>query len=249
MKTILFTDIDDCLIATEKKHPPGTTLAVAALDIDGNPRSFISPKQKALLDIFSRSNSNIIPVTGRSLETLNRVNLAELFNSWKIVSHGALIVDADGNIDKEWMKYQCDEFSLSCWSTSLHDLSRCINELIESAEFSAASYVVSEGELDCYICIKCQEGTDYDLVFDQVSSLLESIELQLKIHVNGRNMALLPPYTRKTRAVEYLIKSHSLDNNTLLVSLGDSLSDLPFMKKADFALMPTNSQISNSVSW
>ena len=44
MKTILFTDIDDCLIATEKKHPPGTTLAVAALDIDGNPRSFISPK-------------------------------------------------------------------------------------------------------------------------------------------------------------------------------------------------------------
>ncbi|MFW7523725.1 HAD family hydrolase [Vibrio ostreicida] len=249
MKTTLFTDIDDCLIATEKKHPQGTALDVAALDIDGNPRSFVSPKQKALLNIFSKSNSNIIPVTGRSLDTLNRVNITALFNSWKVVSHGALIIDVDGNIDSGWMKHQRDEFSLPCWSELLNDLNHRINQLIESAGLAAASYVVSEGDVDCYICIKCQENTDYNSVFDQACDLLTSVDMQLKIHINGRNMALLPPYTSKARAVEYLIKSHSLDKNTLMVSLGDSLSDLPFMKKADFALMPTNSQISNNVSW
>ena len=69
VEVLLFTDIDDCFMATRRKFADSTPLKVASLDIHGEPRSYISDKQQALLDIFSKSGARIIPVTGRSHRT------------------------------------------------------------------------------------------------------------------------------------------------------------------------------------
>ncbi|WP_045462414.1 HAD family hydrolase [Vibrio hyugaensis] len=249
MKTILFTDIDDCFIATKKKFLRNERLSIASLDILGNARSYMSDKQKALLELFIRGGTTIIPVTGRSYCTLQRIQVGSLLNSWKIVSHGALIVEPSGDKCQAWLDYLDEEFPLTMWFDKMKKINESVNELIKSQGVEAKSYIVSEGDFACYICVKCTEGVDYQSIFDSI--LLEAhIDVgSMKIHINGRNMALLPPYAQKRLAVEFLANRLDKYDDHLTFTMGDSLSDIPFMKLADFALIPIKSQIADSLSW
>ena len=248
-EVLLFTDIDDCFMATRRKFADDTPLTVASLDVHGEPRSYISDKQQTLLDIFSNSGARIIPVTGRSYRTLQRIQVDALLNSWKVVSHGALIIEPDGEKSKEWLDYLNHQFPLSSWSKKLATMNHQISDILNSQQHQAKCHIVSEDDLDCYVCIKCSEEIDYQRVFDSVLSA-SCLDLdEIKIHINGRNMALLPPYTQKQLAVKFLNNKLNKDNQALTLSMGDSLSDIPFMKQTDFLFIPTKSQISETLSW
>lgn len=70
----------------------------------------------------------------------------------------------------------------------------------------------------------------------------------LTIHANTRNAALRPPYTCKAAACRFLLEEViELQPEDTLIALGDSLTDLPFMAMSDVAVMPTRSQLWNSV--
>lgn len=249
VEVLLFTDIDDCFMATRRKFANNTPLTVASLDIHGEPRSYISDKQQALLDIFSKSSATIIPVTGRSHRTLQRIQVDALLNSWKVVSHGALIIEPNGEKSQEWLDYLNHEFPLSSWSKKLAILNHQISDVLHAQQHQAKCHIVSEDDLDCYVCIKCSEDIDYQQVFDSVLSASCLVLDEIKIHINGRNMALLPPYTQKQLAVEFLNNKLNKDNQALTLSMGDSLSDIPFMKHTDFLFIPAKSQISETLSW
>ncbi|OSP14089.1 hypothetical protein B7489_05375 [Vibrio alginolyticus] len=247
MRTVLFTDIDDCFMATKRKFSESDSLSIASLDIDGQARSFMSEKQRTLLELFIDTRSTIIPVTGRSYNTLKRVQVSSLFKSWMVVSHGALIIEPNGKKCNAWVEHIKNKFPLGLWSDKLNLINEELKEFILSKGVNAQSYIVSEDDIDCYVCVKCTEGIDYDFIFDSILSQI-SIDLNdIKIHINGRNMALFPPYTQKKLAVDYIIRQ--LDEKSLILTMGDSLSDIPFMKLSDFALMPTKSQIADSLSW
>ncbi|WP_047042765.1 hypothetical protein [Vibrio mexicanus] len=192
MKKILFTDIDDCFISTANKFNNEEVLTIAATDIDGNARSFISKKQLALLDLFVTSGVEIIPVTGRSYSTLMRLTVGSLLNSWKVVSHGAMIVKSNGDYCEQWLEYLNSNFPLENWSETLSRFNQVLNYSIRHLGVSAKSYIVSEQGVDCYICIKCVEGIDYTNVFDAILGHSELDLDDFKIHRNGRNVALLP---------------------------------------------------------
>ena len=69
------------------------------------------------------------------------------------------------------------------------------------------------------------------------------------IHHNGRDMALLPPFAAKEKAVAFLMdKIRVSEPHPLFLGLGDSFSDLPFMKLCDYLITPTGSQIAGSMS-
>ncbi|MCF7477382.1 hypothetical protein L3V32_11875 [Vibrio sp. J2-4] len=247
MHTVLFTDIDDCFMATKRKFSESDNLSIASLDIDGQARSFMSEKQRTLLELFIDTRATIIPVTGRSYNTLQRVQVSSLFKSWMVVSHGALIIEPTGKKCQDWVEHINNKFPLGIWSDKLKLINEELKKIISSKGFNAKSYIVSEDEIDCYVCVKCTEVIDYKFIFESIISQ-SSIDLNdMKIHINDRNMALLPPYTQKKLAVDYLIRQ--LDEKSLILTMGDSLSDIPFMKLADFTLMPTHSQIADSLSW
>ncbi|EJL6857506.1 hypothetical protein NMS90_004722, partial [Vibrio alginolyticus] len=105
MRTVLFTDIDDCFMATKRKFSESDSLSIASLDIDGQARSFMSEKQRTLLELFIDTRSTIIPVTGRSYNTLKRVQVSSLFKSWMVVSHGALIIEPNGKKCNAWVEH------------------------------------------------------------------------------------------------------------------------------------------------
>jgi predicted mannosyl-3-phosphoglycerate phosphatase (HAD superfamily) len=70
----------------------------------------------------------------------------------------------------------------------------------------------------------------------------------LTLHANTRNAALRPPYTCKAEACRFLLEEViERQPEDTLIALGDSLSDLRFMAMSDVAVMPTRSQLWNSV--
>ncbi len=249
MKKVLFTDIDDCFMSTVKKFREDEILITAATDAEGKARSFISEKQLALLEIFVNGGVELVPVTGRSYSTLMRVTLDSLLKSWKIVSHGAMIVKPNGDYCEQWLEYLHSNFLLEDWSEKLSYFNQVLSSSIRDLGLSARSYVVSEQGVDCYICIKCVEGTNYSNAFDAILRHSDLDLDEIKIHRNGRNLALLPPYTRKQLAVEFLKEQFGVEKEYLALSMGDSLSDIPFMKQADFSFIPTKSQIAGTLTW
>ncbi|HHX8266380.1 TPA: hypothetical protein ACVOYJ_004781, partial [Vibrio diabolicus] len=124
MHTVLFTDIDDCFMATKRKFSESDNLSIASLDIDGQARSFMSEKQRTLLELFIDTRATIIPVTGRSYNTLQRVQVSSLFKSWMVVSHGALIIEPTGKKCQDWVEHINNKFPLGIWSDKL----KLINE-------------------------------------------------------------------------------------------------------------------------
>ena len=67
------------------------------------------------------------------------------------------------------------------------------------------------------------------------------------VHSNNRDFALLPPYCSKEKAVSYLYQKLKLNDKSVVFSIGDSMTDLGFMKRADFMIIPTHSQISEAM--
>ncbi len=106
--------------------------------------------------------------------------------------------------------------------------------------------VIEDQGLPVYVSIKGDED-----LLAQLETSVEEVWSSPpgQIHRNGHNMALLPPFANKERAVSYLMqhfrKTHACP---LFIGLGDSLSDLPFMRLCHFAITPHASQI-QEITW
>jgi hypothetical protein len=61
------------------------------------------------------------------------------------------------------------------------------------------------------------------------------------VHFNGNFLAALPPHLSKESAVRWF-RANIAGSQDLCIGLGDSLSDLGFMRECDMALMPVDSQ-------
>lgn len=248
-EVVIFTDLDDSLFQSRRKCT-GDHLSVAAYDRQGAARSFHTPQQRALLNFWS--DATLIPVTGRSSDALERVT-SLTWSSYRIVSHGAEILSPSGASLSSWRDHVKEEVEqwrsrlLEAHSVALEFLAELREALSQeplcSEELAKAvprARLISEGDLLVYLSIK---GPAEQL--NALSKLLTPLWLGGVIHHNDRDMALLPSYANKARAVSHLldILRSDLTNTPLVIGLGDSISDLSFLKLCDFALTPQHSQI------
>ena len=242
-EVVIFTDLDDSLFQTRRKCPEDG-LSPAAYNIHGEPLSFHTPQQRALLKLFR--GATLIPVTGRSSAALKRARSLS-WNSYRVASHGALILDPDEQPLKSWRDVITKEISqeyaqlelahemvqgwVERWATRHHDQHQLDPIRVK---------MTYEADLPVYLSIKGPQVALTGLK-EELSELWSS----RVIHHNDRNMALLPSYSSKSRAVshlrEVLTSIHS--NEPLFIGLGDSVSDLPFLKQCHFAITPQQSQI------
>lgn len=237
MSIVVFTDIDDTLIQTKRKCVSGEEMAVTAIDKDAQPASFSSAGQ---LHFYHWCNDQrLIPVTGRNKEALDRVSLS--FDTYKVIDHGAIILDEENDIESDWLQVLTQE---SCqWQEILDHYVEEVLAIITSQQLSLRCRVISDFGFPCYISIK---GESTDLL--QLEGIAERFCQQAenaRMHINGKNMALLPPYACKKRAVEFIQKKLIADqSNLLFLGVGDSTSDLAFMASCHFQVIPSVSQIS-----
>jgi len=239
----IFSDLDDTLLQTRRKCPSSGPLVEAAVDREGRPLSFHSQEQRLLLQLFAPCT--LIPVTGRNSEALGRI-LSLSFSSYRITGHGALIWNADNTLIPAWENNVGQEALI--WEPRMQHLLTIIGNFHRAKRLGELRFhIVYDAGIPAYLSVKgCPE--QISMVESTISPLWVQ-EMGGVIHYNDHNMALLPPYANKGRAVRYVMEliREYCEAPPLFIGMGDSVTDLPFLKACHYAVTPQNSQIQREV--
>jgi predicted mannosyl-3-phosphoglycerate phosphatase (HAD superfamily) len=95
-----------------------------------------------------------------------------------------------------------------------------------------------------YVLIKSLDHSETGL--DAVELLLRDRVARTNLQVvrNANNLVAIPEWLDKRHAMEFMADQfRSRHGNILTVGMGDSLSDLNFMKACDYMMVPSRSQI------
>lgn len=196
----------------------------------------MTEEQERLYKLIEQSGS-IIPITGRSSESIKGLGIP--FDSYKIACHGGLILDENNDEVKNWREISTGPEQEGVLQTIL--------------DFWQS--VIYRDELPVRIRIVRESGRSIYLSAKGAPEILARLALHLRqgnllpreymIHHNHRDMAILPPFVRKEKALNWL-REQFFPQKALWLGFGDSDSDLPFMQACDFWVTPAGSQIENS---
>lgn len=240
---VVFLDLDDTVFQTAQKIPHDAKSVPVTRKKDGSPGSFMTAKQWRFFQWLSR-NALVIPVTGRSIEQLERVCLP--FSSWRIACHGAVILNADGSVDDAWRKNV--HKLLGPLQRKLHDIKRLCQRFFGSSPSVRIQIVedMEDGGMGIYVNLKnihpdSQEEEDFTAVLDML--YLKKYEEQFHFQTTKNNISILPRIISKGIAVKKLIVDMGI-GDTPISGFGDSLSDLSFLSECDWWGTPKKSSIS-----
>lgn len=244
------TDLDDTLLQSAHKVSDEQGKTPVATNSSDVYIGFMSDAQKELFDVLSK-NAVVIPITGRDYKTLKRVELDSLFLSYQICSHGAVIMK-DGVLEPLWKEHiekEIVEMS-KILEKSLFDIQSLFSELGVLSDKELRGRIICDQGIPAYISVKSDskiEEFDYEKAFDLIEKMFANQE-SLRIHRNGRNLAILAPYASKKRAAAFICEQIlKINKSDCVIGAGDSISDLPFMQNSTFMLIPTQSQINNKL--
>jgi hydroxymethylpyrimidine pyrophosphatase-like HAD family hydrolase len=233
VKIVVFADCDDTLFTTAKKV---NDAKIEDCDVysyleDGSPSGYQTPKMKAIAGLLK--GSKIIPVTARSQKVLARCHVPQYPS---ICSNGGKILNESGVVDYYWQNQIIKHLKN-------YDIEEIYRSLISKLSADYRHWVVYEDDLPMYIVIKSNNDSTLDNVIES-----KSIPEGWKIHQNGNNLAIIPPWISKRKAVSYLMEKIMMTSDqTLFIGMGDSESDLGFMNLCDYTIYPKNSQINNLI--
>ncbi len=247
-RIFFFADLDDTLFTSIRKQQERELQPTAFLK-DGSPFSAMNRKQLLFWKMLQNSGE-IIPTTARNIDSFSRVKLD--FNSrYAIVSNGAIILK-EGRPEERWLT---ETKKVSQRLTKEMEALRDSLLLEAEKSFTDATLnirLISDYEMPLFVLVKCSPATFREEVLLYFQDfLLEVFELDNNlffIHRNGNNLAVYPNEFCKERAVQYLQQEIlQIDQSDLTLGLGDSSSDISFMRGCDWLVCPKNSQIDNAL--
>lgn len=248
IKPYALMDLDDTLFQTKRKIDawdlPTTEsekLVCATINKQGEPLSFMSQRQATFFN-WLLASTDFIVVTARDRSEIKRVKLP--FNSWQVLTHGAVILTPDGEPLDAWQHYIHEQ---------LLPIQKQINQLAELIlEHSGQDNLVFtlhtdrfiNDELTIYLAIKHAQK-DHQVLADlaeQLPQFIPDFDQHFYVHVNANNLAILPLAVHKQHAVQFLLDNY-LDSQRPSFGFGDSLADLPFLQLLDWYGMPNHGQL------
>lgn len=242
MKIIVFTDLDETLFSSSDIGEPAT------VDRLNKYHSYCSQKKRALFDLFESKNTLVIPVTGRNTESLNRCILKEVLEcEYSIVSYGMLVLDRKKQPLQDWVNVLCDNYNLGEWENIINYAFELIKSDLNYTIDKLNVKIIEDHGFVSHISIKLKKEYYDSCILNDISTYLNSHDFSnFKLHENDRAFALLPPFCNKAKAVKYLKNKISNDGD-LVFGIGDSTTDIEFMKQADYMIVPRNTQISRGI--
>lgn len=245
MQTILFTDLDDTLFATERKQGKTANCQLASTLSDGSPSGYCHQKQQHFFQLWQQ-NALIIPVTARSVNAYQRVLLP--FNNYAIVNHGGTILLPNGACDPDWQQ-QVRAYHSETQDWLMRQLA-VFQHIAHEQACDIRHSIQKEGNMPLYLLIKHNQNDAQAL-----AELVQTYRRQYPqtwqhatLHLNDNNFALLPHWLGKANAVTYLMdKLKAQYGDCLTIGCGDSQSDLAFMRCCDYWITPTHSQIDQNL--
>lgn len=242
MKTVIFTDIDDTLMQTRRKCPlDDSGLVVGARDRQGEPLSFTTSKQQALIRRM-HAGAIVIPVTGRNLPALVRTEIGLSKSPYRITGHGAELTRIDGETPDGWQRPEAFEEDQRC----LRDLFSKIARWLQRHPRLRMTLVTERDRVPVYLSVKGNRATDNRAAFDELIGQFGDAlgGPDWRVHRNGNNVAFLPGFASKRRAVRFLKEMFEKQyGECLFLGVGDSYSDGEFLGECDFQLIPSASQL------
>ena len=243
MKPLLLTDLDDTLFQTARKMPEDADKIPAAQGLNGETISFMHPWQQDFIH-WALGCMTVIPVTARGIDSLQRVHLP--FQQEAVCVHGAAILTPEGTLDADWHSQMQQQ--LTPYQSRLPEMLATALQTGENMGLSLRGWLESVEETAAYLVIKSNDSRAEDLQ-QLLHTLRETIDLQgFYIHMNGNNLALLPDVVNKRAAAVEILRRHTARHGrTPVMGMGDSVSDLGFMRLCDFAAFPPNSQLGGTL--
>lgn len=238
-RPLVFVDLDDTLFQTARKMAPDAARHVATTDANGQPNGFMSPVQQSFVS-WLLANADVVPVTARSAEVFGRVDIP--FNSGAICSHGAVMLDREGNADARW--HERMSAALAVYQDRLPALSQRTLAIGTANGISLRGWVVEEFGLNAYVVTKHNELDDDVLGLVALAVSEAGLLDGMYVHRNGNNLAFLPDLLNKRFAVqEWIHRDQEANGVRPILGFGDSLSDLAFMSECNWWATPNRGQI------
>ncbi len=254
IKPYTLMDLDDTLFQTQRKieawELPTTeyeNLVCATINKQGEPLSFMSQRQSAFFN-WLLASTELIVVTARDTTEIKRVKLP--FNSWKILTHGAVLLTPDGQKLGDWEQHIYEQ--LIPLQDTLNQLIELIGRDYEGVHddlvFTLHTDCFNNSELTIYLAIKHAQKNHQALadLAEQLTRLLSNFNQHFYVHVNANNLAILPHAIHKRHAVQFLLENF-LDSQRPSFGFGDSMADLPFLQLLDWYGMPNHGQLHNQL--
>ena len=247
-KPVIFSDLDDTLFQTRRKmvnELAQEPFRTGALDRSLAPRSFMTEEQAMLVD-WMLEQSDLIPVTARGTEEIARVTIP--FRSWAITTHGAVILNPQGEADAEWQALMLEK--LAPYREQLLAMQQQITELMAERKINAWARINYEyNQTPIYLVMKHRDSSR----LAELYTLADEIEHRFStegwyIHRNGNNIAWLPDVVEKGLAVHFLLQRLRAERGVFpVIGLGDSLSDHRFMQLCSWYGVPRQSQFAEHI--
>lgn len=239
MTPIVFADLDDTLFQTARKMAePAVDERLASHATNGS-HSYMTKAQVATVN-WLLATTRLIPTTARSSEVLSRTTLN--FTDCKICSNGGAIITPEGDHDTEWAAH------VAGISKAHEDLFAALRDAVQDmcATGSLRSWMVCEAGTPIYFVAKIGAGVEPVILDEAESRCRLAAGNSLVFHRNGRNMSFTPPGLTKVDAVKEMISRIPDADERPIWGMGDSLSDLPFMRQCQMVVVPTASQITHT---
>lgn len=210
---------------------------------DGQPISYASAAQQSVLRMLQQE-MEVVPVTARNLNAFGRVRID--FSSAAILNYGGTVLDADGQLDAAWLERSQRESAgtlAALGALEHHLLAHCA-----SVGLALSVRTISDHGVAFYIVIKSPTGQlqDIDAIAAHCVQLCQEFA-GFRLHRNGNNVALLPPWLDKRHAVAHVKQKLAQRHpDVVTFGMGDSLVDLAFMGECQYMIVPTASQIAQA---
>lgn len=254
IKPYTLMDLDDTLFQTQRKIDAWNlptaeheNLVCASVNKQGEPLSFMSQRQSIFFNWLLVS-TELIVVTARDRSEIKRVKL--LFNSWQVLTHGAVILTPNGQLLSDWQQHIYKQ--LVPLQDNLNQLIELIMSNYENSHndlvFTPHTDSFNKTDLSIYLAIKHIQKDHQALedLAEQLPTLLPDFEQYFYVHVNANNLAILPHAIHKRHAVQFLLEN-CLDSQRPSFGFGDSMADLPFLQLLDWYGMPNHGQLHNQL--
>jgi hypothetical protein len=231
---VTLMDIDDTILQARRKCGEEPCEPVG-YDIHGEPVGFMRRSQRALFDRLAASTV-IVPCTARDAQTLGRVRLP--FQSYKICSYGGCILKPDGSVEERWHERISAEAAATL--SRLESLEQLLQQAAADLKVDARIWNIGDNGMPLYLCAKHRQKNTGEL-----HRLIEPLRAHLPtgwtLHFNDSNVAAIPGYLGKEHAARWLLSE--ILQPALVLGMGDSFVDLPFLGLCHYAMIPGQSQI------
>jgi hypothetical protein len=243
MRLVTFLDLDDTLFQTRPKCPPGASLRPAAFRRDGVELSFMTDQQARLFELLD-SAGTVIPTTARNLDAFTRVHLP--FRSLAILDFGGVVLLPDGGPDPAWDALVRP--SAEAAEAALESLFASLQAYVTARRLKVSVRLIRDFDLPLYVVLKHLRGDIAALEAVHAEALANLDCSRFFVHLNDNNLSVVPRFLGKEKAVRYVLQTHLAGEPLLTLGIGDSWTDLPFMRLCDFVVSPRDSQLAAALA-